>query len=241
VNVVRFAATAVLLSSALSCKSKGDVPAASSEGAAQPVVARFVDLTAQPAAMGANMCETAYVDVVRGTAQALGESLAAGDVLVVQGPDPFGVTGDGLAVFAVVVVPRCTPKARPVGPIKHVVRANAAPDLAWAGGAMHAHLDVEKGDVSREIYLGRLEGTAPVAEHAHESSWEIICAVDASGTFTLDGKSTRLGPRGVVVVPPNTKHSWTPDPGSRLVAVQLYDPPGPEQRFKKLAGVAPDG
>jgi quercetin dioxygenase-like cupin family protein len=235
-TIVRLATLSFGLTLACACsRSSSDGPEA---GATAPVTARFVDLSASPTDMGANMCETAYVDVVRGTAQALGESLAAGDVLMVQGPDPFAVTGDGLAVFAVVVVPRCTPKARPVGPITHVVRASAAPDLTWAGGAMHAHLDLDK-EVSLELYLGRLEGTAPVAEHLHEASWEILCAAEASGTFTLDGKATRLGPRGIVFVPPNTKHSWAPDPGSKLVAVQLYDPPGPEQRFKKLAGVAP--
>jgi mannose-6-phosphate isomerase-like protein (cupin superfamily) len=69
----------------------------------------------------------------------------------------------------------------------------------------------------------------------HPDSWEILCAVDAAGTFTLDGKDQRLGPRQVVTVPPATKHAWTPDEGSNLVAIQLYAPPGPEQRFKALA------
>jgi hypothetical protein len=39
----------------------------------------------------------------------------------------------------------------------------------------------------------------------------------------------------VVGVPPGVRHFWTPAPGSKLVAFQLYSPPGPEQRFKKLA------
>ena len=90
-------------------------------------------------------------------------------------------------------------------------------------------------DVSPNAYMGRLEGIAPVAEHVHPDSWEILCAVDAAGTFTLDGKDQRLGPKQIVVVPPNTKHAWKPDDGKKLVAIQLYGPPGPEQRFKKLA------
>ena len=62
--------------------------------------------------------------------------------------------------------------------------------------------------------------------------------------FTLDGKEQRLGPHEIVRVPPGVKHSWKPDPGSKLVAVQMYAPPGPEQRFKALADAergAPDG
>jgi len=128
-------------------------------------------------------------------------------------------------------------RLRPVGPIKHLVRATAARDLTWAGGTMHAHLDLES-DVSPELYVGRLEGTAPVAEHVHESSWEILCAVEAAGMLTLDGKPSRVGSRSIVADPPNTRHSWKPDDGSKLVAIQLYTPPGPEQRFKKLAAAA---
>jgi hypothetical protein len=42
------------------------------------------------------------------------------------------------------------------------------------------------------------------------------------------------------MVPPDTKHAWKPDPGSKLVAIQMYDPPGPEQRFVALANAARD-
>ncbi len=113
------------------------------------------------------------------------------------------------------------------------MHAADAPELTWANGAMHAHLDGEKLPYA---YVGRLEGTAPVAEHVHESSWEVLCAIEASGTFTVAGVAKRLGARTCVSVPPATKHSWTPDPGTKLVGVQFYDPPGPQSRFKALAG-----
>jgi quercetin dioxygenase-like cupin family protein len=158
---------------------------------------------------------------------------------MVGGPDPFDVKGAGTVALATVVHSPCSVRARPVGPTKRVIRAAVAPELVWAGGTMRAHLDVEK-EVSPEAYLGRLEGTAPVAEHLHATSWEIIMAVDATGTFTLDGKPARLGPRSVVAVPPNVKHAWQPDEGSKLVAVQMYAPPGPEQRFRTLAAAAVD-
>lgn len=244
----RATVAAAVLFCALSCacsKEKNEVAAVSPSVtaappavAAPPVVASFVDLTAKPFVPHANMCGWAFIVIVRGKADSLGETLGAGDVLAVQGPDPFDVTGDGLAVVATLAPKPCIPKARPTGPIKHVIRGTAAPELAWAGGTMRAHLDLEK-DVSPELYVGRLEGTAPVAEHVHETSWEILCAVEGAGTFTLDGKAERLGPRSLVAVPPNTKHSWKPDDGVKLVAIQLYSPPGPEQRFKTLAGVSP--
>ena len=74
----------------------------------------------------------------------------------------------------------------------------------------------------------------------HKGTWEILAAIDAAGTFVLDGRESRLAPRQVVVVPPDTKHEWRPDPGSKLVAVQMYSPPGPEQRFLALAAAEKD-
>jgi len=116
-----------------------------------------------------------------------------------------------------------------------IIRASAAPDLAFAGGKMHVHLDADDRAIAPFAYVGRLEGTAPVAEHAHDGSWEVLCAVEAAGTFTLAGVANRLAPKTCVTVPPNAKHSWVPDANSTLRAVQLYAPPGPEQRFKALA------
>jgi mannose-6-phosphate isomerase-like protein (cupin superfamily) len=104
---------------------------------------------------------------------------------------------------------------------------------------MAARLDVAS-KVSPELYLGRLEGTAPVSEHMHASSWEILAAVEANGVFSLEGTEGRLAARQVVVVPPGAKHAWKPEPGSKLVAVQMYSPPGPEQRFVALAAADKD-
>jgi hypothetical protein len=38
-------------------------------------------------------------------------------------------------------------------------------------------------------------------------------------------------------VPPSVRHAYRPDPGTGIVAFQMYAPPGPEQRFKKLAAL----
>ena len=61
---------------------------------------------------------------------------------------------------------------------------------------------------------------------------------NSAGTFTVNGVPHRLGAGEILAVPPGTRHSWQPDPGSTLVAVQIYDPPGPEQRFVGLAKAA---
>lgn len=186
-------------------------------------------------------CERVLVAVAKGSFTVANEKLDAGDVIVLMNPEPTevkGGPGTGLVLEARVRIPSCVAKARPA-PEKTVVRAGAAQKLEWAGGKMTARLDVG-AKVSPDLYLGRLEGTAAVAEHVHEKSWEILAAIDAAATFILDGKEQRLGPRQIVFVPPNTKHALKPDPGSKLVGIQMYSPPGPEQRFVALAAAEKD-
>ncbi len=180
------------------------------------------------------LCRTVLFAVAKGKMTAMDETLGPGDVLVVKHAMETPVKGTGLAVYAVTEDQTpCSVRSRPA-PEKVVVRGKDAPPLRFAGGAMTAHLDVGT-KLSPDLYLGRLEGTAPVAEHTHPQSYEVVAALEAAGTFTLDGKEARLGPKQVVVVPPGAKHAWRPDPSSKLVAVQLYAPPGPEQRFIALA------
>lgn len=187
-------------------------------------------------------CERVLVAVAKGSFTIANEKLEAGDVVVLMNPEPTevkGGEGTGLLLEARVRIPSCVVKTRPA-PEKNVVRANAAQKLEWGGGKMSARIDVS-AKVSPDLFLGRLEGTAPVAEHVHAGSWEILAAVEAAGTFTLDGKDQRLGPRQIMRVPPNTKHAWKPDPGSKLIGIQMYSPPGPEQRFVSLAAAEKDG
>lgn len=108
-------------------------------------------------------------------------------MLVVTHPDPVTLEGAGLVLVARrdFDTSVCGVKARPALDEK-VVRARAAPELTWAKGTMSAHLDVGER-LSPDVYLGRLESTAPVAEHIHTGFWEILAAVEASGSFAIDG------------------------------------------------------
>jgi hypothetical protein len=187
------------------------------------------------------VCERVLVAIASGIFMVGTEFLGVGDAVVLVHPagmDAKPTKGTGVAVEARVPIANCPIRSRPA-PEKTIVRAGAAPKLEWAGGKMNAHLDIGT-KLSPELYLGRIEGTAPVPEHVHAGSWEIIVSLEAAGTFLLDGKEQRLGPRQVVSVPPNTKHAWKPDPGSKLVAIQMYAPPGPEQRFLALAAAEKD-
>lgn len=203
----------------------------------------FVDVGAAPPRsekITLRACEEVLVASVSGGVSVLGEELAQGDVLVAMGSGSLEVAS--AQPKARVAIARVVPKGPcgSSGPIaKHVAKAAAAKELTWAGGQMHANLDVETS-VSPNAYMGRLRGTGKVAEHNHPDSWELLCAIDAAGTFTLGGEEKRLTSGQCVAVPPGVKHQWTPDPGSTLSAVQVYVPPGPEQRFRALAA-PPDG
>jgi mannose-6-phosphate isomerase-like protein (cupin superfamily) len=193
-----------------------------------PVEAAFAEA---PARVPASRCARLFVAVASGEAAAAGEKLHEGDVLVLARQAEVAVSGRALLLVARRAV-ACEGEAE-----KTLVRGGAAEELTWAGGRMHAHLDVGTG-LSPEIYFGRLAGTASVAEHTHPGAWEVLAAVEAAGTFTIAGEPHRLGAREILAVPPDTKHAWAADPGSRLVALQMYDPPGPEQRFVGLAKAA---
>jgi mannose-6-phosphate isomerase-like protein (cupin superfamily) len=211
-----------------------------------PIKASFVDV---PGKVEAPVCSRVLIAVAKGKVTAFNETLNVGDVLVLTHPEAISLQGTGLVVVARrdFDSPVCSGSAKPPASDKKVVRANAAPKLEWAGGAMSAHLDVgtssAKPDaslLSPDVYLGRLEGTGAVAEHIHAASWEILAAVEANGTFVLDGTEGHLGPRQIVMVPPGAKHAWKPAAGSKLVAIQMYSPPGPEQRFITLAAADKD-
>lgn len=158
----------------------------------------------------------------------------------------FAVVGGGSAIADVAAELKGKDKTklewkiRP-SPIQTTDLAGAN-DLAWLGGAMHARIGFE-GDGQRAS-LGILMASkdAGVAVHTHDTSWEMLIALRADGTMKLAPApgSSELAPSSVkdglvVAVPKATQHTWEPGKTQPLIAVQLYVPGGPEQRFKKLA------
>lgn len=117
----------------------------------------------------------------------------------------------------------------------------------WAGGAAHAWLGFE-ADRSPNAYLGALllGADVPVAEHDHDATWEVLVPIRAKGALVLSGDSLPNGvapridvrPGEVILMPANVRHRFEPGGQEPLLAIQLFVPPGPEQRFKKLAAEA---
>ena len=114
------------------------------------------------------------------------------------------------------------------------------PDLAWGKGAYHARIGFG-GDVSAHASLGILKMSAEgvVSPHVHEKEWEHMAILQGEGDFIQgngDEEHTLHGSDGVIFsVAPGTRHQWKPAGSRSFLGIQVYTPPGPEQRFKKLA------
>lgn len=107
---------------------------------------------------------------------------------------------------------------------------------------MHARIAFEGEGQRASLGLLMASKDAPVAEHRHDTSWEILIALSAEGTLKKadDPKSTEtkaipVSDGQILMVQKAHLHSWQPAGSKPLVGIQLYLPPGPEQRFKKLA------
>jgi len=121
------------------------------------------------------------------------------------------------------------------------VEIDRQPDLAWGGGAYHARLGFEDGSAS----LGSLMASksAAVPQNVHEHEWEVLAILSGDGTLvrTVGGREddTPVAAGTFASIAPGVPHAYRPGGTSPLVAVQLFLPPGPEQRFKKLASSGP--
>ena len=117
------------------------------------------------------------------------------------------------------------------------VELDKQPDLAWGGGAYHARIGFEDGSASLGVLMA--SKNAPVRQNVHDHEWEILAILSGDGSLvrTVDGKedATAIAPGTFASIAPGTPHAYRPAGTSPLVAVQLFLPPGPEQRFKKLA------
>lgn len=108
------------------------------------------------------------------------------------------------------------------------------PDLAWGGGAYHVRLGLEEPPASMEfLYMSK---NASIAEHVHDKEWEFLALLEGSGELVRKS-SGKVAVNGATfaAVKPGEPHGFKATGDKPTWAVQMYWPPGPEQRFKKLA------
>lgn len=109
------------------------------------------------------------------------------------------------------------------------------PDLAWAGGAYHARIGGDPAGAPAVMDTLLVSKDGSIAEHTHEASWECIAVLDGAGELSIERAPKPITPGAITCIPQTQRHAWQPNGLNALVAIQIYTPPGPEQRFKKLA------
>ena len=87
---------------------------------------------------------------------------------------------------------------------------------------------LETGPMS--VALATIPNGTAIPEHVHAKETELLFFLAGSGTMRINGVTIPITETSVVQVPPNTKHAFTAT--SDVRALQIYTPPGPEQRWK---------
>lgn len=110
----------------------------------------------------------------------------------------------------------------------------------WGGGAFHARIAVGGDSPPRAASFETLLASpaASIAEHDHPT-WEHIAILDGEGTMKLGDTDHPVRPGAVFHIPIGLRHAFSSARSRPLLAVQLYTPSGPEQRFVKLAAAEP--
>jgi len=85
-----------------------------------------------------------------------------------------------------------------------------------------------------KFYLGRLTFSpgGAVAEHNHQASLEVVYILAGTGELVLDGKKSTVKAGDVIHVPVGMNHAFRNTGSETVDLIQIYSPPGPEERFK---------
>ena len=115
-----------------------------------------------------------------------------------------------------------------------VINLNESEQLDWAGGKAHARLGFDAGRASFGLLYS--DANVGVPRHAHAESTEVVGLLSGDGTMGIGDEKRPVASGDVFHMPTGVdRHDYAPSGTTTLFAVQLYVPPGPEQRFKELA------
>ncbi|MFO0711863.1 MAG: cupin domain-containing protein [Sandaracinus sp.] len=132
----------------------------------------------------------------------------------------------------------CLPLDRPLAasPLRVGSIATTEPLAASPELSVRIMLDTE-GHGAENAALSILDGapTVSVPAHAHDDSAEILLVDEGHGTLVLGDREIPVQAGARLYIPQGVPHSFTSDGSSRLHAVQLYAPAGPEQRFRAVS------
>jgi quercetin dioxygenase-like cupin family protein len=138
----------------------------------------------------------------------------------------------GRADFEVIRDParlKAPPGAKPV-----LASLDSAPALKIAGGKGLARILLEEkttGSSAMALSVMEFDGGAEVAKHAHTGASELLYVIAGGGKVTVGGETLGFGADNAIFIPADQQHAAKMSGGSTL-AVQIYAPAGPEQRYR---------
>jgi quercetin dioxygenase-like cupin family protein len=97
------------------------------------------------------------------------------------------------------------------------------------GGAVRLYLDGK--NASFAVNLMTIDAGVTVPPHKHEGSDEVIYLLSGKSRTTVSGQSTTMSTGDLLRIPAGAEHTVTTE--TPIVALQVYAPGGPEQRFKQ--------
>jgi mannose-6-phosphate isomerase-like protein (cupin superfamily) len=125
------------------------------------------------------------------------------------------------------------PAAKPV-----VATASEVKALPYLGGKVTARIVFDQavtGDGALAFDVIEFAAGADVPRHTHDTSAELLYVLSGGGTLTIGSEPVPFGPEELVYVPRGQPHAVKFAANDKTVALQIYAPAGPEQRFKAPA------
>jgi quercetin dioxygenase-like cupin family protein len=145
---------------------------------------------------------------------------------------------EGRADFEVIRDPGRA-KAPPPGRGRLVVRsADEVKPLPIPGGKGNVRIlfdEKNTGTPALSVDFIEFAPGAEVARHEHAGTTELLYILDGGGTLTVGNESHRFGAAEVLHIPAGQPHSARFTSNEKTVAIQIYAPAGPEQRFRGAA------
>jgi quercetin dioxygenase-like cupin family protein len=168
----------------------------------------------------------------------MGRQAEAGFLQIFSPPGPERVYRDprNKAARLDFEVIRATGKLRPPpGPKPVMATLEHTSALKLPGGKGVARILLEEkttGSQAMAMSVLELDPGAEIPRHAHTGASELLYIMSGSGKVTVGGETVAFNPNSAVYFPADQPHSAKMNSGGPIMAVQIYAPAGPEQRFR---------
>jgi quercetin dioxygenase-like cupin family protein len=188
-----------------------------------------VRLEARPVDGSMRLSEETVFFVVKGSLKLGAEMLKADDAAWVVAPTTLDrVDSESAGIVALSIDPK---SGGSLGGHPLVVHGKMIRPLTIANGQGKVTLYFDGAGEPVALQKLTVQKGVKIAPHTHDASDELIYVVSGKGMTTIDGKAIFTTAGTTLRIPAGVEHSLSVD--EPLVAVQVYTPAGPEQRFKQ--------